>query len=282
MGIVQIAGLGEYSPRRMACMCPSVSRPSEPWAGILVSKCRVIRDSSRISNAYDRCAFDTLGSGSYKLLTVEIVAEKTVRIHLERYASAEIPTTAGSVRVVVYRDHRKETTHTSSEHVALIVGDISQDLDDVMVRVHSECITSEVFGSIKCDCRDQFDSALAKLRKHGCGILVYLRQEGRGIGLGNKIRAYELQAKGFDTVDANHQLGFETDLRTYDIAGEILRDLGVTGVTILTNNPDKVEGLASTGIAINNRLPCEVPSNHHSEQYLATKRERCGHLLELL
>jgi len=213
---------------------------------------------------------------------MEMVVDKKVQSSLERYATAEIPTQGGSLRVVVFRDHRKESTHTSSEHVALIVGDISEELNNVMVRVHSECITSEVFGSMKCDCRDQFDAALQKMRDHGCGVLVYLRQEGRGIGLGNKIRAYELQAKGFDTVDANHQLGFATDLRNYNIAGEILNDLGVTGVSILTNNPDKVEGLASAGIDINDRLACEVPSNDHSEQYLATKRNRCGHILELI
>lgn len=213
---------------------------------------------------------------------VDVAADKNLDVSLERYASAEIPTCHGPVQVVVYRDHENESVYTSPEHVALIVGDISKDLADVMIRVHSECITSEVFGSLKCDCRDQFDAALQKIRIHGAGILIYLRQEGRGIGLGNKIRAYELQARGFDTVDANHQLGFESDLRTYDIAGNILRDLGVSGVSILTNNPAKVAGLSAAGIAVHRRLACGVPANDHSEQYLETKRARCGHLLELI
>ncbi|MEE2902888.1 MAG: GTP cyclohydrolase II [Myxococcota bacterium] len=213
---------------------------------------------------------------------MRMAVDNNVESSLERYSSAEIPTAEGKLRVVVFRDHRHNATHTSSEHVALIVGDISQNLNDVMVRIHSECLTSEVFGSLKCDCREQFDAALAMMRKNESGVLVYLRQEGRGIGLGNKMRAYALQSQGLDTVDANHELGFATDLRNYDIAGEILENLGVTGVTLLTNNPDNVKGLSNSGIKIHERLACEVPSNDHSEGYLKTKRNRCGHMLELL
>ena len=213
---------------------------------------------------------------------MEIAYQKPPQNRIERYASAEIPTSSGPIRVVVYRDHAHDESHLSCEHVALVIGDISEKPEDVLVRVHSECITSEVFGSLKCDCRDQFDAAVDRLRQHGSGVVIYLRQEGRGIGLGNKIRAYELQTEGFDTVDANHQLGFETDLRTYDIAGAMLADLGVLGISILTNNPAKVEGLASAGIEINRRISCEVAANLHSARYLATKRERCGHLLDLI
>ena len=198
---------------------------------------------------------------------------------VHRYAESKIPTENGPLRVVVYRECGRENPEQTTEHVALIVGEPLNNPDDVLIRVHSECITSEVFGSIKCDCRQQLDAAMHACREHKSGIIIYLRQEGRGIGLGNKIRAYELQAQGYDTAEANHQLGFETDLRTYDIAAGMLRDLGVRGVSIMTNNPDKVSGLESHGIVVVERLPCEVEPTSHSAGYLATKRQKFGHLL---
>ena len=199
-----------------------------------------------------------------------------------RYAEAEIPTADGPLRVVVFREVRDGVPDEDSEHIALVVGDPLQEPDDVLVRVHSECITSEVFGSLKCDCREQLHGALAKLRDKGAGIIVYLRQEGRGIGLGNKIRAYALQARGYDTVEANHQLGFDADLRTYDIAGGMLADLGVSGVSLMTNNPDKLSGLNDSGVRVVRRVPLEFEPHLHNAGYLATKRARCGHLLEMI
>jgi GTP cyclohydrolase II len=147
----------------------------------------------------------------------------------------------------------------------------------VLTRVHSECWTSEVMGSLKCDCREQFHVALAKIAAEGAGVLVYLRQEGRGIGLGNKIRAYALQASGADTVEANLALGFEADERCYDIAGAILRDLGVLSVRLMTNNPLKVRGLEEAGVTVVDRVSHWVGENQHNAGYLAVKRQKMGH-----
>lgn len=196
-----------------------------------------------------------------------------------RYAEAEVPTVHGPARVVVFRE-RGLDTDPAREHVALIYGSPLDNPDDVLIRVHSECITSEVFGSMKCDCREQLHGAIEKVREHGGGMIIYLRQEGRGIGLGNKIRAYALQAEGLDTVQANHQLGFDADLRTYDIAACMLRDLGVTGVSLMTNNPKKLAGLERAGIPIRKRVPHEIEPTLHTAKYLATKRERMGHMLD--
>ncbi|MCK6551539.1 GTP cyclohydrolase II [Myxococcota bacterium] len=196
-----------------------------------------------------------------------------------RYAEAEIPTIHGPMKVVVFRA-RESDRHTSNEHLAIVIGDPLAHPQDVLVRVHSECLTSEVFGSMKCDCREQLDAAIDRIKEHGSGIVLYLRQEGRGIGLGNKIRAYALQARGVDTVDANHQVGFATDLRTYDVAAAMLDDLGVEGVSLMTNNPRKVAGLEEHGIRVVRRVPHQVPASIHSARYLATKRDRLGHMLE--
>lgn len=197
-----------------------------------------------------------------------------------RYSEADIPTLHGPAHVVVFRERGPES-ELSREHVALIYGSPLEDPDDVLVRVHSECITSEVFGSMKCDCREQLHGAIERLRENGGGMIIYLRQEGRGIGLGNKIRAYALQAEGLDTVQANHQLGFDADLRNYDIAACMLRDLGVRGVSLMTNNPKKLDGLERAGTKINKRVPLEIEPTLHTAKYLATKRQRMGHLLSL-
>jgi len=209
-----------------------------------------------------------------------------------RYAEAEMPSLHGPVRVRVYREvgagsgqSMEEALHPLSkatEHVALIYGSPLAYPSDVLVRIHSECVTSEVFGSTKCDCREQLIAAMerAQASEHG-GVILYLRQEGRGIGLGNKIRAYELQQQGYDTVQANHQLGFDTDLRRYDVAACMLKDLGAKGVTLLTNNPRKVDGLKEAGIDVLRRAAHEIPPHIHNAKYLATKRARLGHMLEL-
>ena len=162
--------------------------------------------------------------------------------HLELYAEAPLPTERGTFRSIVFRDRR-----TGAEHVAMVLGELTADTPPP-VRVHSECLTSEVFGSLKCDCRAQLGRALDRIAAAGRGVLVYLRQEGRGIGLGNKIRAYALQARGADTYEANRLLGFGDDLRRYDVAAEMLKQLGVRSVDLITNNPEKIAGLAAAGM----------------------------------
>ncbi len=194
-----------------------------------------------------------------------------------RFAEANVPTHHGEARFVVYRESVDGEVDERMEHVALVFGHPGPR--DVLTRVHSECVTSEVFGSLKCDCDDQLHYALDRIQAAGSGVLIYLRQEGRGIGLGNKIRAYALQEQGADTVDANHQLGFETDLRTYDIAAAMFADLGVESVVLMTNNPDKVKGLEDHGIEVVRREPVVVEVNEHSKGYLDAKRARLGHLL---
>ena len=195
--------------------------------------------------------------------------------NLERFSEADIPTERGVLRTVVFKDRRN-----GREHVALVVGQVAGK-EGVPVRVHSECLTSEVFGSLKCDCRQQLDRALDFISQAGCGVVLYLRQEGRGIGLGNKIKAYALQAKGYDTYEANRQLGFADDLRSYDIAAEMLRSLDVQSVDLITNNPLKIAGLVEEGIPVRRRIPSRTEHNPHNVGYLKTKRERTGHLIEL-
>jgi GTP cyclohydrolase II len=197
---------------------------------------------------------------------------------LERYAESEMPTVHGPFRCIVYHVTGEPTTPagTCQEHMAIVRGSV-QGKSHVLTRVHSECWTSEVMGSLKCDCREQFHAALDKIAAEGAGVLVYLRQEGRGIGLGNKIRAYALQAAGADTVEANLALGFEADARSYDIAGEILRDLGVLSVRLMTNNPLKIQGLEDAGVQVADRVSHWVGENQHNANYLAVKRRKMGH-----
>lgn len=192
---------------------------------------------------------------------------------LRIYGEAPLPTERGVFRTVVFRDER-----TGEEHVAMVLGDV--DGEDVPVRVHSECLTSEVLGSLKCDCRAQLDRALDFIAAQGRGVLLYLRQEGRGIGLGNKIRAYALQAEGHDTYEANRLLGFPDDLRRYDAAAEMLGLLGVRSVRLVTNNPLKISGLAEAGVKVLGRIQLPSPANPHNVEYLRVKRERTGHLIE--
>ncbi len=161
--------------------------------------------------------------------------------------------------------------------MALVVGDVKSPGPPPLVRVHSECWTGEVLRSRKCDCREQLDHALRAIAAAGRGVVVYLRQEGRGIGLGNKIRAYALQEQGHDTVDANRMLGFEDDARTYDVAAAMLADLGVKRVALLTNNPRKVDGLRAHGVEVVERVPISVEPNEHNADYLAVKAKRMGH-----
>jgi GTP cyclohydrolase II len=204
-----------------------------------------------------------------------VVVSRSAKRHLvERYSEAPLPTARGVFRAMVFRE-----TATGAEHVAMVLGDPAGD--GVPVRVHSECLTGEVLGSLKCDCRAQLDRALDLIADLGRGVLVYLRQEGRGIGLGNKIRAYALQARGHDTYEANRLLGFPDDLRTYDVAADVLRQLGVRSVDLVTNNPEKIEGLEAAGVAVRRRIGLPSPANPHNVGYLRVKKDRTGHLIEL-
>ncbi len=190
------------------------------------------------------------------------------------YGEAPLPTERGTFRTVVFREDA-----TGAEHVAMVLGDVKGDA--VPVRVHSECLTSEVLGSLKCDCRAQLDRALDLIAERGRGVLLYLRQEGRGIGLGNKIRAYALQAQGHDTYEANRLLGFPDDLRRYDVAGDMLRLLGVRSIELITNNPLKLSGLQDAGVRVRGRIQLPSPANPHNVEYLRVKRDRTGHLIEV-
>ncbi len=201
------------------------------------------------------------------------------RLLTECLAEARIPTRHGEFETHVFRSAMGGTTtaaDAAQEHVALVRGDV-RAREGVLVRIHSECITGEVFGSLKCDCKDQLDAALATLGRAGVGAVLYLRQEGRGIGLANKIRAYALQAHGHDTVDANRLLGLPDDARRYDVARDMLQHLGVTSVRLLTNNPAKVRALRQLGVPVVGRVPIVVPPTQYSAGYLEAKRLRMDH-----
>ena len=191
------------------------------------------------------------------------------------HSESSLVTDEGVFRFLCYRSADGE------EAYAVTMGDLAGS-EPAFVRVHSECLTGEVFGSLKCDCRDQLEQALQLIGERGRGVLVYLRQEGRGIGLGNKIRAYALQALGADTIEANHELGFPTDLREFHLAAAILLDLGASRVVLHTNNPDKVEALQSAGIAVESRASAYGSVNQHNREYLETKHRELGHDLGLL
>ncbi|MEA2252399.1 MAG: 3,4-dihydroxy 2-butanone 4-phosphate synthase / cyclohydrolase [Solirubrobacteraceae bacterium] len=192
---------------------------------------------------------------------------------VERVVSTRLPTTFGDFEAVGYR-----STLDDKHHVALVKGEVS-GLEDVLVRVHSECLTGDVFHSLRCDCGEQLESALAKIEEEGRGVLLYLAQEGRGIGLLNKLRAYKLQEQGMDTVDANLELGLPADLRDYGIGAQILTDLGLTSIRILTNNPKKIHGLQGYGLSVSEQVPLTHTPNPHNEAYLRAKAERMGHAL---
>jgi 3,4-dihydroxy 2-butanone 4-phosphate synthase/GTP cyclohydrolase II len=210
-----------------------------------------------------------------KILSIaQIIAHRRRNDKLiERVAEARLPTKYGEFKAIAYR-----SAVDADEHLALTIGEW-QPGDSVLVRIHSECMTGDVFGSLRCDCGEQVEMALTTLATEGVGIFLYMRQEGRGIGLHNKIKAYSLQESGMDTVEANHTLGFDADMRHYDIGGQILKDLGVTRLRLLTNNPRKVVGISGFGIEIVERVPVEVSVNDENREYMLTKKLRMGHIL---
>jgi 3,4-dihydroxy 2-butanone 4-phosphate synthase/GTP cyclohydrolase II len=210
-----------------------------------------------------------------KICSVESLI-KYRRIHeqlVERAVETVMPTEYGEFRLVVYKTEVDE-----QNHLALVMGDVAGQ-DDVMVRVHSECMTGDVFHSMRCDCGAQLHEAMRMIGEKGSGVLVYMRQEGRGIGLVNKIKAYQLQDQGMDTHEANVHLGFDPDPREYGLGAQILKDLGVTTMQLISNNPVKRKGLQGYGLEITGRVPIEVRSNEHNEKYLKTKKDKFGHIL---
>lgn len=193
---------------------------------------------------------------------------------LDRVATAKLPTKYGDFRIASFQNNKD-----GKEHVAVFKGEI-EDASDVLTRIHSECLTGDVFGSLKCDCGEQLERALSMMANGGPAILVYMRQEGRGIGLINKIRAYKLQDGGLDTVEANQHLGFDDDLRTYDVAAAIIQLLRIKSIILMTNNPKKVAGLQSAGVTVSRREPIEIAPNPHNHDYLETKSSKSGHIFQ--
>ena len=239
-------------------------------AGVI---CEIMNDDgsmARVDDLKEYCERHQL-----KMLTIaDLIAYRRKNDQLvERVVSTTMPTAFGDFMVVGYR-----SLVDDKHHVALVKGEVSGQ-PDVIVRVHSECLTGDVFHSLRCDCGDQLAAALAIIEERGQGVLLYLAQEGRGIGLLNKLKAYKLQEEGYDTVDANLKLGLPADLRDYGIGAQILVDLGLSSIRILTNNPKKIHGLEGYGLSVSEQIPIEQAANSHNAEYLETKRRRMGHTL---
>lgn len=241
-------------------------------AGVI---CEIMNDDGTMARVPELMKF--AGKFDLKVITIEdLISYRRQQDRLaERVSDTELPTKYGDFRALGY-----ESRITGKHHVALIKGDINSE-EPVLVRVHSECLTGDSFGSQRCDCGEQLHEAMRRINESGRGVLLYLRQEGRGIGLINKLKAYELQDKGLDTVEANHALGFKSDLRDYGLGAEILADLGVGKMRLMTNNPLKIKGIKGYGLEIVERVPIEMSCNERNSHYLATKMEKMGHLLKI-
>ena len=272
-----------------------LSRRGQTEAGVDLAKlagltpaaviCEVMKEDGEMMRLEELCAFaeqhgmlvtSVDAIAKYRQATEQVGNEESTATTksgatISQIGTSQLPTEHGTFNISIFRDEQGQ------EHSLLTMGDLNQDTP--LVRLHSECLTGDAFGSLRCDCGEQLKAAMQRIGEDGCGALVYLRQEGRGIGLGNKIRAYELQDSGMDTVDANHQLGFPADAREYDTAALMLKAVGLTNIRLMTNNPEKVAGLQALGISVTEQLPHQVETHEHNAAYLQTKAQRMGHNL---
>ncbi|GAA0759121.1 bifunctional 3,4-dihydroxy-2-butanone-4-phosphate synthase/GTP cyclohydrolase II [Clostridium sartagoforme] len=239
-------------------------------AGVI---CEIIKDDGTMARTNDLIKFAK--EHNLKLITIDDLVKYRQKEELLIKTEAEIkmPTKYGNFKMYGFTEKV-----SGKEHVALVLGDI-ENVNSILVRVHSECLTGDIFGSKRCDCGEQLDFALKSIKEEGIGILLYMKQEGRGIGLINKLKAYKLQEEGYDTVEANLKLGFHPDLRSYDIAASILKSLKVNNIKLITNNPKKVEGLESYGIKVSEIVPVIIRPNAENNFYLKTKKEKMNHIL---
>lgn len=238
--------------------------------------CEIVKEDGHMARRDD--LFEFAKKHDLKIVTIEDLVKYRLENEsvVTKETEAKLPTKYGEFKIVAFKEK-----NTYKCHLALIKGDIKSQDKPVLVRIHSECLTGDALGSRKCDCGEQYDKSMKMIAEQGCGVLLYMKQEGRGIGILNKLKAYALQDTGLDTVDANLALGFEEDLRDYRASADMLKNLGIGKIKLITNNPAKIDGITKYGIEVVERVPIEIKSNKYDMFYLKTKKERMNHLLEV-